>query len=173
VKQSNSSPEKHYRVGEVVINESLLAPLLEESCRMIGASVRSELDSFRQLLETRVAPLAAEQSQSPSTAARTGIEVTPADKIKAADLRTTLLLGKLPEDAGLLIDTKTTAKLLNISARTLYRLDQEQAMPAPIRLGGIIRWRVAEIIEWVDSDCTPRHRWTYSGYSGSTKKKSR
>jgi hypothetical protein len=63
-----------------------------------------------------------------------GVEITADNKLKAADLRTALLLGKLPDDAGLLIDTKTTAKLLNISPRTLYRLDQEQAMPDAWRL---------------------------------------
>ena len=73
-----------------------------------------------------------------------------------------VLLGKIPKDTGLLIDVKTTAKLLNVSERMVYRLADQKAAPSPVKLGALVRWRLAEIIEWVDGGCPskwqrPRH----------------
>jgi len=47
------------------------------------------------------------------------------------------------------------AELLNISERTLYRLKSRGSLPAPIQLGGSIRWRRAEILQWVADGCPP------------------
>lgn len=71
---------------------------------------------------------------------RRGISLPAAERKKAADLRTELLLGKLPVDAGLLIDVKTVAELLNISTRTFHRLCDMKAAPAPVRIGSLVRW---------------------------------
>ena len=69
-----------------------------------------------------------------------GVELSPAEPVKARDLRIALLLGKLPDDAGLLIDFITMAKLLNVSRRTLERLVDERAVPPPIQLTGRLRY---------------------------------
>ena len=47
------------------------------------------------------------------------------------------------------------AELLNISERTLYRLKSRGSLPAPVQLGGSVRWRRAEILEWVACGCPP------------------
>lgn len=47
------------------------------------------------------------------------------------------------------------AELLNISERTLYRLKSRGSLPAPIQLGGSIRWRRTEILQWVADGCPP------------------
>lgn len=47
------------------------------------------------------------------------------------------------------------AELLNISERTLYRLKSRGSLPAPIQLGGSVRWRRTEILEWVVDGCPP------------------
>jgi predicted DNA-binding transcriptional regulator AlpA len=156
-------------LGEIVLHENLVTRLLEEIRRVVESAVRCEIEKLRHEIELHhTTQKTAEPQQSPAASA--GVALTPADKVMAADLRTAFLLGKLPEDAGLLMDTKTTARLLNVSPRMVYRLDQVQAMPAPVRLGTLVRFRVAEIIEWVDSDCPPRKYWTYSG-KGPTKQK--
>lgn len=91
-----------------------------------------------------------------------GVDLSNAERLKATDLRTALLLGKVPDIAGLLIDTKTTAKLLNISSSTLSRLNDLQAIPASVRIGGtIIRWRLAEILAWMDAGCPLLRNWKY------------
>ena len=90
------------------------------------------------------------------------IEVSDEERIKAGDLRIALLLGKVPATAGLLIDKKVMSELLNVSSRTLSRLDELQAIPEPIRLrGSMIRWRLAELIAWMDAGCPLRRNWTY------------
>lgn len=98
------------------------------------------------------------------------IEVSDQERIKAGDLRAALLLGKVPATAGLLIDKKIMSELLNVSARTLSRLDDLKAIPEPVRLGSMIRWRLAEVLAWMDAGCPLRRNWTYPP-STETKKR--
>ncbi len=65
-------------------------------------------------------------------------------------------MGKIPEDSGLLIDAKTFAHLLSISTRTLSRLIDLKAVPMPVHLGRLVRWRLAEVLEWIEADCLLR-----------------
>ena len=52
-----------------------------------------------------------------------------------------------------LINANQFAKLLSISERTLYRLKSTGQLPAPIVLGGSVRWRLKEIRVWIDEGC--------------------
>lgn len=88
-----------------------------------------------------------------------GLDLKVSDKLKATDVRMALLMGKIPEDAGLLIGMKLFAHFLNISPRMLARLQAEEAIPAPVRLGKLKRWRLAEILEWIEADCPPQRVW--------------
>lgn len=54
-----------------------------------------------------------------------------------------------------LLNAVQLAELLNISERTLYRLKSRGSLPTPILLGGSVRWRRAEILEWVACGCPP------------------
>jgi predicted DNA-binding transcriptional regulator AlpA len=76
-----------------------------------------------------------------------------------SDLRLAVLMNKVPEDCGLLIDTHQVAKLLDVSERTIFALEVEKNMPAAVRLGRMVRWRLAEILEWVDAGCPPQDVW--------------
>jgi predicted DNA-binding transcriptional regulator AlpA len=50
----------------------------------------------------------------------------------------------------LLIDSNGVAKMLNVSKRHVERMAQLGDLPPPVRLGKrIVRWRVAEIQDWV------------------------
>ena len=82
-----------------------------------------------------------------------GTALKLSDQLKARDLRTALLLGKIPEGAGLLIDKKTLAYLLQVSQRHVARLVDVKGIPEPVRLGQVIRWRLTEILEWIDDGC--------------------
>ena len=53
----------------------------------------------------------------------------------------------------LLITAAEVAAVLNISTRTLWRLRSEQKLPAPIRMGGVVRWRREEITNWIAAGC--------------------
>ncbi len=54
-----------------------------------------------------------------------------------------------------LLNAVQLAELLNISERTLYRLKSRGSLPTPILLGGSVRWRRVEILEWVACGCQP------------------
>lgn len=63
-----------------------------------------------------------------------------------------------PEPA-LLITVEQLAARLNLSKRTVYRLLSAGAMIEPIRLGGTVRWRVAEVEAWIAAGCPARLTW--------------
>jgi len=52
---------------------------------------------------------------------------------------------KPPEDKGLLVDTNEVAKLLKVSARTVWKVQNEGEKPKPIRIGRAVRWNYEEI----------------------------
>ena len=143
---------------------------------VIEAIRKPIMDALPSLVEEAVVR-AVEKVRPPTTAsdetpagcsesAASGVTLTQADKTNASELRTAYLLGKLPENGSLLINTKEVARLLNISPRSVYRLTDEKAVPEPIRIGNKVQWRVREIIEWVESDCPPQKFWRYSEARG-------
>jgi excisionase family DNA binding protein len=69
---------------------------------------------------------------------------------------------KPPEDKGLLIDTRQAAKLLKISARTIFQMEKDGRMPAAIRIGDrAVRWSYMELQEWVNAGCPERKDWKW------------
>jgi predicted DNA-binding transcriptional regulator AlpA len=58
-----------------------------------------------------------------------------------------------PEDVGLLIDTRQVAKMLMVSARTIFAMQRDGRMPQPVRIGRAIRWSYEGIKAWVDAGC--------------------
>jgi prophage regulatory protein len=54
---------------------------------------------------------------------------------------------------ALLLTAGKLAHLLNISVRTLWRLRAEDKIPAPIRVGGSVRWRMRDIEAWIAKGC--------------------
>ncbi len=54
-----------------------------------------------------------------------------------------------------LLDVGTVAGLLDCSARHVYRLADAGRLPRPIKLGQLVRWRRAEVLEWIADGCKP------------------
>lgn len=54
-----------------------------------------------------------------------------------------------------LLTKEQVAQRLQLSIRTIYRKWQDGEMPAPIKLGHVIRWRSDVIDEWIAKDCPP------------------
>lgn len=54
-----------------------------------------------------------------------------------------------------LLDVKAVAALCGCSSRTVYRLSDGGKMPAPVRLGGLVKWRRAELETWISEGCRP------------------
>lgn len=55
--------------------------------------------------------------------------------------------------AGQLISASQFAKMLDISKRTLHRLQSKGVLPPPIRIGGSIRWRLDVVNRWIENGC--------------------
>ncbi len=60
---------------------------------------------------------------------------------------------KPPENLELLISSRQAAKLLKISERTLWRMQNDKEIPAPIRIGRAVRWDVQALKAWVSAGC--------------------
>ena len=52
-----------------------------------------------------------------------------------------------------MLTVRDLAKLLKCSTRTIYRLSDAGKMPRPVRLGALVRWRLAEIEPWISQGC--------------------
>ncbi len=62
-----------------------------------------------------------------------------------------------PSPAAVLLDRRAVAALLGCSAKHVGRLADSGRMPAPVRLGWLVRWRREEIERWIADGC-PRCR---------------
>ena len=52
-----------------------------------------------------------------------------------------------------LLDVRAVAGVLNVSVRTVYRLADAGRMPAPVRLGALIRWPRRAVLDWIAAGC--------------------
>jgi prophage regulatory protein len=59
----------------------------------------------------------------------------------------------------LVVDAIELARLLDMSVRTIRRLDCSGKLPRPVRIGGAVRWLVADIEAWLAAGCPDRQRW--------------
>jgi predicted DNA-binding transcriptional regulator AlpA len=60
-----------------------------------------------------------------------------------------------------LLDVRAVAEPLDCSPRHGYRLADSGLMPAPIKLGSLVRWRhdgPGGLREWIESGCKPVRR---------------
>jgi predicted DNA-binding transcriptional regulator AlpA len=144
------------------------------------ASMNRLLKAFRDSFEPMLTKALSRVQPSPGKppAPQSGIPLstegtvlTPADKLKASDVRMAVLMGKIPEDTGLLIDPKTFARLLSVANSTFYRLLAQEALPAAVQIGHIKKWRLAEILEWIDADCPPQNVWAHLREASARRRK--
>jgi excisionase family DNA binding protein len=52
-----------------------------------------------------------------------------------------------------LMDVQAVAELLDCSSRHVYRLADAGRMPAPVKLGTLVRWSKIAIEEWIAAGC--------------------
>ncbi len=77
--------------------------------------------------------------------------------------------GTLPNAAGsqpLLLSAIDLAGMLNISTRTLWRLDSSAKLPSAVRVGSQKRWRCDEIQAWIHAGCPARTAWQWPRAAG-------
>lgn len=52
-----------------------------------------------------------------------------------------------------LIDVVAVALMLSVSQRHVRRLADQGAMPRPMKLGALVRWRRDDIVKWISDGC--------------------
>lgn len=63
------------------------------------------------------------------------------------------------EPRPLAVGAAQLGKLLGLGLRTIRGMDAAGKLPTPIRLGGSVRWRVAEIEAWLSLGAPDRETW--------------
>jgi len=56
-------------------------------------------------------------------------------------------------------DAKTFGQKLSLSKRQIFRLNLCGKIPAPIRIGGAVRWSSEEISAWLAASAPDRRTW--------------
>jgi|KBSSwiStaDraftv2_1062776.scaffolds.fasta_scaffold6107590_1 excisionase family DNA binding protein len=54
-----------------------------------------------------------------------------------------------------LLDVQGVAALLQCSPRHVYRLSDSGRMPRPHKLGALVRWNRAALLDWIGGGCKP------------------
>jgi excisionase family DNA binding protein len=57
-----------------------------------------------------------------------------------------------------MLDVRAVARILACSTRHVYRLSDAGRMPAPLRLGSLVRWPRQSIEAWIAGGCQPIRR---------------
>lgn len=57
------------------------------------------------------------------------------------------------EQQALLQTAGEVAAMLNVSERTLWRLNSAGKVPRPVRFGRSTRWKATEVRDWIDRGC--------------------
>lgn len=58
-----------------------------------------------------------------------------------------------------LLTAKAVGEMLSLSKRQIFRLNSCGKIPAPIRIGGAVRWSEQEISNWLAADAPDRNTW--------------
>ncbi len=150
---------------EIKVNSDSVSQLLNAVQSLVAETVATKLGELIPKITEQPKEQAVPVQHKSSVG---GVELPASEILKAKDLRMALLLGKLPEKSGLLIDAKVVSSLLNLSVSTLYRLMSLKAVPEPVKIGETLtRWRLAELLEWIDAGCPNPSRWIYPGETKS------
>ena len=57
------------------------------------------------------------------------------------------------------ISAKDYARRYSLSQRTIFRLTAAGKLPRPVRIGGAVRWRLADIELWEKLNCPDRREF--------------
>lgn len=58
-----------------------------------------------------------------------------------------------------MIDAKGLATMLSVSKRQVFRLNSSGRIPAPVRIGGAVRWSAEEVSAWLAAGAPHRKAW--------------
>ena len=52
-----------------------------------------------------------------------------------------------------LLTADDVAAMLQVSKRTVWRMRATSQLPRPVKVGGVVRWRAADIESWIAQGC--------------------
>lgn len=58
-----------------------------------------------------------------------------------------------------LLTAKQVGLLLALSQRQIFRLNSCGKLPRPVRIGGAVRWKLADISQWQALNCPDRQEY--------------
>ena len=58
-----------------------------------------------------------------------------------------------------LLTAKAVGEMLSLSKRQIFRLNSSGKIPAPVRIGGAVRWSAEEISAWLAAGAKDRRTW--------------
>ena len=58
-----------------------------------------------------------------------------------------------------LLTAKEVGQMLSLSKRQIFRINSCGKIPAPVRIGGSVRWRQSEITAWIQAGAPDRETW--------------
>lgn len=67
----------------------------------------------------------------------------------------TTLTSPVADSPAKLLDVQAVAELLDCSTRTVFRLADAGRMPAPVKVGSLVRWPRSAIEQWIADGCPP------------------
>lgn len=65
-------------------------------------------------------------------------------------------MGIVENNTSELLDAKTLGQKLRLSRRQIFRLNSSSKLPAPIRIGGSVRWAESTIAAWLKAGAPDR-----------------
>jgi excisionase family DNA binding protein len=71
-------------------------------------------------------------------------------------MSSTVVVAPASPSEPLLITAEEFAELMQVSVRSVWRLRSAGEIPEPVRIGGTIRWRREEVLQWIEAGCPPR-----------------
>ncbi len=81
------------------------------------------------------------------------VEPAPASDAVDAAAERSALGGLDRASEPVMLTVEDMGRLLNCSARSIYRLAEAGRIPRPVRLGGLRRWHRPMVERWLDAGC--------------------
>jgi len=73
------------------------------------------------------------------------------------------------EMANRLLTAKTLGEMLSLSKRQIFRLNSCGKLPAPLRIGGSVRWAESTIDQWLKAGAPDRRTFETMQQTGAEK----
>lgn len=70
-----------------------------------------------------------------------------------------------------LLTVADLAELLAVSVRTIHRLNSSGKIPAPLRVGGQLRFKNSEVAAWIEENCPDRKTWEAMKQNGRERRR--